>query len=393
MSELTSDLYSQRISRQLVWILAMACGMTVANLYYNQPLLSDIGRTFHVSVQQLGIISMLTQAGYACGLFLFVPLGDIFERRSLILTMLLAVSIALVAMAVAPNALWFSIASLCVGITTIVPQIIIPLAADVAHESERGKVIGTVMSGLLIGVLLARTVSGFIGAYFGWRTMYWIAAIMMFSLALLLRLILDKNHPITPIRYRLLFSSLFHLVRTQPVLREAALQGGMLFGAFSVFWTTLVFFLEHSPYHYGSQVAGLFGLVGVVGAGIAPIAGRLSDRLNPKIVVAVGIFITILSFVVFRFFGNHLWGIIFGVILLDLGVQGAQISNQARIYQLVPEARSRLNTVYMVTYFFGGALGSFLGTFAWAQWHWPGVCLIGGCMGISALFIWLLGRR
>ncbi|QSO55398.1 MFS transporter [Alicyclobacillus curvatus] len=368
--------------------MAVTCGMAVANLYYNQPLLADIGRTFHTTAQQVGIISMCTQIGYALGMFLFVPLGDMVERRRMILLLLVAVTVSLVGVATAPNMVWMDVASLAVGITTVVPQMLVPLAAHMATPGERGRVIGQVMSGLLIGILLARTVAGFIGGTWGWRSMYWVAACSMLVLAIVLRFLLPESHPETQLKYRQLMKSIGQLIVEQSTLREASIVGAMLFGAFSVFWTVLAFFIGGPPYHYGSQVAGLFGLVGVVGATAAPVSGRLADKFSAKTVVGIATLITLVSFLTFWLFGYHLWGLLLGVILLDLGVQGAQISNQTRIYSLVPEARNRLNTVFMVTYFIGGSIGSSVGSYAWSLWHWTGVCVVGSLMIVMALLVW-----
>jgi predicted MFS family arabinose efflux permease len=286
-----------------------------------------------------------------------------------------------------------NIASFAVGVTTVVPQIILPLAAQMATPIERGKVIGIVMGGLFFGILLARTVSGLIGGSFEWRTMYWLAAAMMLGLAVILRTNLPKSYPESQLTYPQLFKSMGQLIVTQPTLREAALVGAMLFGSFNVFWTSLSFFLEGSPYHYGSEVAGLFGLVGVVGTAGAPVVGRLADRFNAKQMVGLLIGITLFSYLCFGFLGTSLWGLIVGVILLDLGVQGAQVSNQTRIYSLLPEARNRLNTVYMVSYFLGGSLGSTLSGYAWNLSQWKGVCLTGGLMTGIGLLVWASHRK
>ncbi|MCM3725768.1 MFS transporter [Neobacillus cucumis] len=383
----------QILTKRLVLLMSITCGLAVANLYYNQPLLADMGRTFHANSHQIGNISMFTQIGYAIGMFLFVPLGDMRERRLLITILLSAVTVSLVGVAAAQNLPWIYIASLAVGITTVVPQVIIPLAAQMAEPLERGKVIGSVMSGLLFGILLARTIAGFIGGSFGWRSMYWVAAILMLALAVILRSFLPKSHPETTLTYRQVLTSLGELIITQPTLREASLVGALLFGSFSVFWTSLAFYLEGNPYNFGSQETGLFGLVGVVGAAAAPAVGRLADRFSTKSMVGMFILITLLSYLFFGLFGSSIWGLIVGVILLDLGVQGAQVSNQTRIYSLVPEARSRLNTVFMVTYFLGGSLGSSIGSYAWNMWKWQGVCLTGGTMIALSFIVWGVHRR
>ncbi|WP_462410751.1 MFS transporter [Neobacillus sp. Marseille-QA0830] len=382
----------QSLSKKMILLMALACGAAVANLYYNQPLLAEMARTFHASANEVGNIGMVTQIGYAVGMFLFVPMGDMTERRRLIVLLLLAVTASLIGVATAQNLPWMFAASLAVGITTVVPQVIIPLAAQLAGYKEQGKVIGIVMSGLFVGILLARTFSGVIGGILGWRAMYWIAALMMLALAVILRTFLPKSHPETKLSYPQLFKSMGQLIATQPVLREASMIGAMMFSAFSIFWTSLSFLLEGAPYHYGAEVAGLFGLVGVVGAAGSPIVGRLSDRFNIKQIVGLLIGITLVSYLFFGFLGAYIWGLVAGVILLDLGVQGAQVSNQTRIYSLIPEARSRLNTVYMVSYFLGGSLGSSLSGYAWGLWKWPGVCLTGGIMIMIGLMVWALHR-
>ncbi|SFL74093.1 Predicted arabinose efflux permease, MFS family [Paenibacillus sp. 1_12] len=380
------------MTRALILLMAVACGLSVANLYYNQPLLADIGRTFHATAREVGSVSMLTQIGYAIGMFLFVPLGDMKERRGLIVMILLAEMVALIGVASSQSILWINIASLAVGFTAVTTQIIIPLAAHLAPPAERGKVIGTVMSGLLIGILLARTVSGVVGGFMGWRSMYVIAAALMLILAIVLWKVLPKAEPQVSLTYRQLMRSITELIRTQPVLREASLLGALMFGGFSVFWTALAFYVEGSPYHYGSEIAGLFGLVGVLGAAIAPAAGRLTDRFSAVGMVGIFIALALLSYLSFWIVGSYLWGLILGVILLDLGVQGSQISNQARIYALVPEARSRINTVFMVSTFIGGSIGSALGSYAWSIGEWNGVCAAGGCMVGAGAVVWAVQR-
>lgn len=383
------DPQSPGLSKGLIWIMAIGAGASVANLYYNQPLLADIAQTFQISSGRTGNIPMLTQIGYALGMFLFVPLGDLRERKQLTTRLLGAVVLALLGMAFAQNVTMLEFTSLAVGATTVVPQIIVPFAAQLAAPKEQGRVVGLVMSGLFFGILLARTVSGVIGNLFGWRMMFLIAAGMMLTLALILRIYLPESVPENPhFTYPQLIRSLGVLIKEQPVLREASLMGGLLFAAFSVFWTTLVFFLKQPPYHYGSEVAGVFGLVGVVGASIAPVAGRLSDRKSPRRVAGAAAVITFLAFMIFWVFGQQLWGLILGVILLDLGVQSAQIANQTRIFSLRAEARNRLNTVYMVTYFIGGAIGSSLGAYAWSAWQWNGVCWLGLGLVLLSLLAW-----
>jgi predicted MFS family arabinose efflux permease len=357
--------------------MAVACAISVGNLYYCQPLLSDMGASLGVGARQIGYLPMWTQAGTAVGMFAFVPLGDMLPRRSLIVAMSLAIALAASLMALAPGIALVNLAGFAIGLTTIVPHLVLPFAAKLAPAERRGHVVGIVLGGLLIGILLARVVSGYVGDIFGWRAMYWAAAGSMLALAAMLRFTLPVDTPDLNLRYRQLVASIWHLARTEPVLREAAITGGMLFGAFSTFWTTLVFFLATPPYHFGARTAGLFGLVGAGGALIAPWAGRLADRRGPAFAVTAAIVTTMASWFLFAAAGSRFLGLIAGVVILDLGVQAGHVANQTRIYALIPEARSRLNTVYMVSYFVGGALGSALGAYAWTRAGWRGVCVAG----------------
>ena len=329
--------------------MAVACGLAVANIYYAQPLLADMGRYFGVPDRRMGLVSMLSQIGYATGMLLFLPLGDRLERRSFILAMLGAVTVALLGVAAAPSFAWLAAASLAVGVTTITPQLLVPFAAHLAEPAERGRVVGTVMSGLLIGILAARTVSGVVGGSLGWRTMYGIAAVVMVALAVSLKGLLPRSQPEgLGVTYFGLLRSIGGLLRDEPVLRQSCLLGAMSFGAFSAFWTTLAFHLARPPFGYGSGVVGLFGLAGIVGALAAPLAGRFADRRSPRWTIGAGLACILLSYAVLYEFGGTVCGMVVGVILLDLGAQSAHVSNQSQIYAIRPEARSRMNTAYMV---------------------------------------------
>jgi len=383
------------IERRTVGVMAAASGVCVANIYYCQPLLSEIGHSLGVSDRAIGYLPMWTQAGTALGMFTFIPLGDMFPRRKLIVIMSLFSGLTVAMMAVAPTLALVNAAGFATGLTGIVMHLILPFAAKLAPPERRGHVVGTVLSGLLLGILLARLVSGFVGDLLGWRAMYWIAAGAMFMIAAVLRYSLPHDRPEPGLRYGELARSIVRLALTQPLLREAAILGGLLFGAFSSFWVTLVFFLGTPPYHYGPRVAGSFGLVGAVGVLFAPWAGRLSDRKGPAFTVTLAILVSLGSYVVFDVAGYGVWGLVAGVILLDLGVQAGHVANQTRIYALVPEARSRLNTVYMVTYFLGGALGSALAAWGWAHSGWNGVCAAGAAQLLVALAVrgWMHSRQ
>jgi predicted MFS family arabinose efflux permease len=374
-----------QLDAALVWLMALTCGLVVANIYYNQPLLAAIGRTFHIPDSQASLVATATQVGYTLGMLLVVPLGDMLERKNLMLWMLLGAAICLGAAAFAPSFLLLAVASVLLGICSSVPQLLLPMAASLAPEADRGRIVGRIMSGLLIGILLSRTVSGYVGAHLGWRTVFEGAAALMLALAGLLAWRLPRDRPSFQGSYASLMQSLITLIRELPPLRRSALVGAGIFAAFSVFWTTLAFYLEGPAYHYGSDVAGFFGLVGAVGALAAPLAGKAADTKGPRFAITVGILLALASFVLLGVGGGYLAGLVLGVILLDVGVQSAHISNQTLVFSLRPEARSRLNTVYMTGYFTGGSLGSVVGGLAWTHYGWPGVCAVGALFVALAL--------
>jgi predicted MFS family arabinose efflux permease len=379
------------IPQTTVWLMAITVGVIVANIYYVQPLLADLANTFGLSVTRAGTIAMLSQAGTALGMFLFVPLGDTYERRSLILLLVIGGFVSLVLMASAPNALWLGCAAFGVGVFAANVHVVVPFAAHLAAPQQRGHVVGTVVAGILFGVLLARTFSGSIGALLGWRAVYGIAAGAMMILAVVIRTQLPVSRPEAVLSWPELMRSTLQLVRQHAVLRESALLGAMFFAAFSAFWTTLVFFLGGTAYHYASAgaVTGFFGLVGAVGAAGAPTVGHLADKHGPRFTIRVALWLSLFSFLFLGFAGQHLAGLIVGVILMDLGVQSGHVSNQTRIYSIDPSARSRLNMVYMFCYFIGGALGSYLGAWCWHVAGWWGVCGFGTTaifLGIAAEF-------
>ncbi len=375
------------LSRPLLYLMAVGCGVSVANNYYNQPLLPEMARSLQESEAAVGYLPALTQAGYTLGLLLFVPLGDRLERRRLTVVMLGTTVLALVAVGLSTAFLPLALANFAVGLTGIGPQLLVPFAAHLAPPAERGRVIGTVMGGLLIGVLLSRTLSGFVGQNLGWPAVYFLAAAVTVLLLLALGASLPRSQPASELPYFRLLGSLVELLREEPILRQSCIFGGATFGAFSAFWATLAFFLAGPPYHYDTQVIGLFSLIGIAGVLAASLAGRLGDRYDARWTIGAGLAVTILAFVVLWLGGERLWALVAGVILMDAGVQATHIANQTRVYALRPEARNRLNTVYMVSYFIGGVLGSSLAAFGWTEAGWPGVCLAGGLLPLAALVV------
>lgn len=389
MENLNNDFVENKpaLNNLLIMVMAIACGLTVANLYYIQPLLGDIAKTFNVSEISVGYAAMLTQLGYAVGMIFILPLGDIKERRNLITVILGFSIVALTSMFFSHNIFMLIISSFAVGFTSIVPQLIIPLAAQLSNPNERGRIIGTVMSGLLIGILVSRTFSGILGGYLGWRIVYIIAAIMMIILMVALRKLIPICKPVSNIKYIELLKSMIQLIKTESVLREASISGAMMFASFSAFWTSLIFLLESSHYNMGSQAAGLFGLVGISGALAAPLVGKIADKKGPRFITKISMILVIISYIFFLLFGFKIWGLILGVILLDLGVQSGNVSNQTRVHSLNEEMRNRINTVYMVSFFLGGALGSFLGSYSYAHFGWYGVCIFGITTQIIAVIV------
>ena len=381
------------LTKSLTFLMALVCGVAVANLYYIQPLEAQIAATFGVSQNAAGVAAMLTQIGYALGLLLFVPLGDRAERRTMILRMLVFVAIALFAAGRAPSYGVLLTAMFAVGLTTVVPQLIVPYAARLAPPAERGKIIGDVMSGLLIGILLSRTFSGLIGEAAGWRTVYFLAAGLIVLLAVVVRCAFPKSKADAKIPYLKLLASIPGLVSSQRPLRESALNGFFMFGAFSAFWTSLIFLLETPRYNMGPREAGLFGLAGVAGALAAPVIGKTADRKSPRYTVGIGTFLSMLAYLCFVFFGYEVWGLIVGVVVLDLGNQCGQVSNMARVQALGDSAGSRNQTVFMFSYFLGGAAGSFLGTLCFQHFGWYGVCAVGLLFLLAALLIHFLVYR
>jgi len=377
------------LSKTNVLFMAACTGLIVANLYYCQPLIILIAKEFKIPEANAGTVTYLTQAGYAIGLFFMVPLGDKIERKKQILMTTFASIIALIIAATAKSFLILQIASLLIGITSIVPQLILPLAASLSSPEQRGKVIGIIMSGLLIGILLSRTLSGFVGQLLGWRAMFWIAA----GICLLIFFVIQNKFPVNRPQfqgsYGQLIQSLFTLIKTQPLLREATLINAFSFAQFGAFWTTMVLLLSEAPFHFNSATIGLFGIVGASGALAAPLVGKLGDKGNSRIAVGYGCLLLLISFVVYYFSAENVIGIIIGIVLMDIGIQGVHISNQTRVYSLLPEARNRLNTVFMSFSFLGTAAGSAYGLLLWKLGEWHTVTI--GCIVLALLSLVVYG--
>ena len=379
--------------RWLLGLLAFTAGATVANIYYCQPLLDTMAASFRVGAGAVTAAAAATQLGVAIGMLGIVPLGDSLERKRLIVLITSLSAVALAATALCQSATAMGVAGFAIGVVGVTPHLVVPYAAGLVGPERRGRTVGFVMSGLLIGILLSRTLSGVVGAHAGWRTVYWLAAAGMLSLAGLLAAVLPAQTPARRVPYAELVRSLWPLVRREPVLRRHALIGALGMGAFSAFWTTLAFHLAALPAHYGSETAGLFGLVGAAGAATAVIAGRLADRVGPRPLNGTALGLIVASFGLMAATGDSLWLLALGVVVMDAGVQGSHISNQTRIYGLSGESRNRLNAIYMVSYFVGGATGSALGSRAWLAFGWSGACAVGATLGALGLVVLFFPRQ
>ncbi|WP_409310026.1 MFS transporter [Pectobacterium sp. B1J-3] len=383
----------QGLSLSLTLIMSIATGLAVASNYYAQPLLETIARAFELSVNQAGFIVTAAQLGYAVGLLFLVPLGDMFERRALIVSMTLLAAGGMLITA-SSTTLWLMITGTALtGLFSVVAQILVPLAATLATPETRGKVVGTIMSGLLLGILLARTVAGALASLGDWRTVYWVASSLMIVMALILWRALPRIHQENTLNYPQLLASIFRLFATTPLLRTRALLGCFSFANFSILWTSMAFLLAAPPYHYSEGVIGLFGLVGAAGALAASRAGRLVDQGKASQTTIAGLLILLLSWLFVAWGVQSVIALIIGIIALDLAVQGVHVTNQSVIYRMMPEARNRLTAGYMTSYFIGGALGSLISAAAYQHWGWLGVCAAGSSISALNLLVWWQGRH
>ena len=375
----------------LVRLMAAGAGLCVASNYFSQPLLALFAQTFGLTPTHAALLVTVGQLGYLAGLVFLVPLGDRLERRRLLVVCTSLTAIFLAAMGMAPGFGALMAVSVLLGATSVAAQILVPLAAHLAPEARRGRVVSTVMSGLLIGILLARFAAGFVAEVAGWRAVYLVAAVLMAGFAWTCQRRLPRVAPTAQGSYGALLLSIVHLFAREPVLRRRGLLGGLCFGAFAAFWTTMAFMLT-DRWHWSEAAIGAVALVGAIGAMSARFAGRLADAGWARVSTGVFILLVVVSWALLLAGSHSIAALIAGVVLLDLGLQGSHISNQSEVYRLEPAARSRITTVYMAMYFAGGVLGSALSGPAYARWGWAGTCGLGAALGAAALVVWAVGE-
>jgi predicted MFS family arabinose efflux permease len=387
------DAETTPVDRRLIALLAVGCGATVANLYYAQPLLSAIGSHFGVSDGTAGLLVTVSQVAYGLGLVFLAPLSDLVDRRRLVAVLLAIACLGSAGAAAAPQ---FALLALAIGITSatsVVAQVLVPFASTLAPERERGHVVGLVMSGLLTGVLLARTLSGLVAGLAGWRTVFALAAVAMAVLAVALWRAMPERRPATSLRYRALLGSIGALIRREAVLRRRMVFGACGYAGFSLVWTTLTFLLSDPPFNFGESEIGLFGLAGLGGAAAAMRMGRLHDRGHGRIATGCVLAAVLLSWPLLYLGRHSVPAILLALLLLDFGVQGQNVLSQGVIYALGRETAGRVTTAYVTSNFTGGAIGSAAGAIAWSAGGWLPVCCVGAAFAATALLAWLIEPR
>ncbi|WP_339724379.1 MFS transporter [uncultured Paraglaciecola sp.] len=376
---------SQSLSRFILLLMTTAIAATAANLYYNQPILPLIADEFHLSDAELGSIPALTQLGYAFALLFISPLGDSVARRRVIgiLSCLLVVSCGVAV--IAPNLPILLVAVFLIGVSANITQQLIPFAASLVSAKNKGATLGTLMMGLTIGILLSRTLSGFVGEQFGWRSVFIMSALLAAVFGVLLGVFLPTNNPDTRLRYWPLIKSTLALFAQHKSLQQFTLAGACWFASFNVLWATLAIYVSEAPFEYNAQQAGLFGVIALAGVIGAKVSGRWVNHLGSKTLVMIALGLAAAGFAITGWFAGNLVSLIVGIILIDFAIFSAQVANQVRVFSIDPKAQSRINGIYMLGYYLGGALGSIVGVKAFSLYQWPGV------VAVSILFILLSG--
>jgi predicted MFS family arabinose efflux permease len=383
---------NQGLAKSKIIVMAVAAGVCVANIYYNQPILNEIGGSFNATESQAGIVSVLTQAGYGLGLFFITPLGDRVNRKKLILVLQALLALSALGMAFTTSMFGVYIMSLLLGILGVSAQVLLPMAASL-DPVNRGRTVGIVFTGVLAGILAARVVSGYISAWLNWRYVYGISAGMVVVVAFIFNYSLPNMKRQFSGNYVQLLQSTVLQFRRFPLLRRTALLGALIFGIFCSFWTTLTFHLSGAPFNYQSDTIGLFGILAIAGAMLAPYFGKMADKGSPARSQVRMTLVVIVGAILLKLLPHSVWALVLAVLLLDVGVQATQVTNIATIYTLDATAHSRINTVYMTCYFMGGALGSYVGVQCWKMGGWQTVVYQLLLWGVLALVVAFVGYR
>ena len=397
MTDLKKQTIEKNIPTWLTILLATACGIIVANLYYAQPLVGVISSSIGLSPNSSGFIVTLTQIGYVVGLLFIVPMGDIVENRKLIVVSLLFTAVALAITAVSKQAMLFLVASFIIGLGSVATQVLVPFASYLASESSRGRVVGNVMSGLLLGIMLSRPLSSLVADFFGWHAVFALSATAVIILAIVLSKVLPTRKPSTDTHYAALLGSMWHLLRTTPILRRRAAYHACVFASFSLFWTTVPQLLSSPAFHFSQKGIALFALVGVAGAVAAPLAGRIADhgltRPATGIALLTVVFSLLLPLIVQTTSPIGIAVLVVSSLLLDAGVSANLVLGQRALFSLSPEIRSRLNGLFMAIFFFGGAIGSAIGGWAYAVGGWSTTLWIGIAFPVVAILYFATDKK
>ncbi|MBH5319655.1 MFS transporter [Paenibacillus sp. GSMTC-2017] len=382
------------LPRYVTLLFAVVCGMSVANIYFAQPILDNLSSEFGIDHSTIGILITITQIFYAVGLLLLVPLGDLLNQRRLIIGQMSLSVIALIIVGTATSSTVLFAGMALVGLLAVVTQTVVAFAATMAASDERGRIVGTITSGIVIGILLARSISGVLTDFAGWRSVYLVsAALLLLMVWALVKVLPNVERGVTSLSYFQLLRSVMQLLAQERLLRIRAVLAMLIFTSFSILWTPLVLPLSSPPISLSHTAIGAFGFVGVVGALAAARAGKLADRGYGQKTTGVSLVLLVLSWWLISYTEQSLFALVIGIILLDLAVQAVHVINQSMIYTLRADARSRIAAGYMVFYSIGSAIGSIASTQIYAQYGWNGVCLLGASVSTLALLFWALTRH
>ena len=384
---------NQGIPASLLWTLSVIAALSVANLYYNQPLLNQISKDLAVSEFTANLIPMTTQLGYAMGLLFIIPLGDLYERRTIITVNFLLLAFSMCTIAISPDIHYVLAASVITGICSVMPQIFIPIASQFSHPDHKARNVGILVSGLLTGILGSRVISGIVGEYWGWRTMYYIASALMICCLFIVRKTLPEMPSNFKGTYKGLMSSLLKLFASLPAIRIVSIRAALCFGSFLTLWACLAFKLSGAPFYAGNNIIGLLGLCGIAGALTASFVGSYVRKCGVRNLNYIGDALMILAWIIMLVLQDYYIGFIIGIIIIDIGMQCVQISNQTCALSLAPQAANRANTIFMTTYFIGGSIGTFLAGSSWHLMNWNGVVFTGIGLVICSLCITLFSKH